>query len=114
MSLTNFIQHATPVILSSSEDRDLLQDDLRRALQHFDWLSVTKEILEGISIKLRKYNLIYLNSLSRITPVILSLSKDGVLMQDNLRRIPQHFDRLSVTKEILMLKLNYKEGINHV
>ncbi len=37
--------------------------------------------------------------LSQLTPVILSLSKDRVLLQDNLRRIPPHFDKLSVTVE---------------
>ena len=34
-----------------------------------------------------------------LSPVILSLSKDEVFSQDNLRRIPLHFDRLSVTTE---------------
>jgi len=31
------------------------------------------------------------------TPVIQSLSKDGGFIEDNLRRIPSHFDKLSVT-----------------
>ena len=37
--------------------------------------------------------------LSIQTPVILSSSKDGVLIEDNLRRISIHFDKLSVTVE---------------
>ena len=38
-------------------------------------------------------------TLSIPTLVILSSSKDGVLIEDNLRRIPRHFDKLSVTVE---------------
>ena len=37
--------------------------------------------------------------LTLFTPVILSLSKEKVLFQDNLRGIPRHFDKLRMTIE---------------
>jgi len=32
------------------------------------------------------------SNLQSLTPVILSLSKDGGFIEENLRRIPRHFD----------------------
>ncbi len=41
-----------------------------------------------------------------IVSVILSLSKDRVLFQENLRRIPSHFDKLSVTSKVIDITNN--------
>jgi len=73
-----FLTQHTLVILSSSKDGVLIQDDLRRIPQHFDWLSVTKEIVGMVSNRLRKYNSIYISFLLQLTPVILSSSKDRI------------------------------------
>ena len=39
------------------------------------------------------------------TSVILNSSKDGVFIEDNLQRIPQHFDKLSMTVKFRKLQI---------
>lgn len=77
-SSSYILSQLTPVILSLSKDRVLVEDNLQ---------NLTPVILSSTVI------------LSMLSTVILSLSKERVLVEDNLRRFPPHFDKLSVTKE---------------